>query len=246
MKENTKKAPDFPLTLEAILPPEQREVADFLQNKIFPYLPEEHFFLVGGTAISLKFGHRRSIDFDFFSFPQKNELDSQVQVVDHLFRKHDIYHRKDFTHQYGQQHYLINNVGITFMSFQNTQAEREQELYKLPVFPTEKIFDFDTLKITDLAALKAFARCQRSKMKDIVDVAEILRHQVSLQDIIATAEKIFGYDFVPKEFLSACVNIDDIWDNAMDEPIVFVNNKDIDFYILQLKAELKKYYAGTL
>ena len=119
-------------------------------------------------------------------------------------------------------------------------------MYKLPLFPSEKISGFDTLNITDLAALKAFARCQRAKIKDIVDLAEILLHQVPLQDIISTAEKIFGYDFSPKEFLNACVNMDDILENPIDEPIIFLNNKDVDFYISSLKAELKKYYAGSL
>ncbi len=68
---------------------------------------------------------------------------------------------------------------------------------------SEEILGFETLKIKDLGALKAFARCQRSKIKDIVDIAEILQHQVSLQDIISTAEQIFGYDFSAKEFLNA-------------------------------------------
>lgn len=234
---------DSKINIDLVLPPEQKKVAEFLQKNIFSNLPAKHFFLVGGTAISLKYGHRQSIDFDFFSFPKQNDVDPTIQTVDQLFRKHGIYYRKDFEPIYGQQHYLIDDVGITFMGFQNSQAENEQELYKLPVFPTEKILNFDTLNIKDLGALKAFARCQRSKMKDIVDIAEILRQGVSFQEIIKTAEQIFGYDFSDKEFLSACLNLDDILENAIDEQIVSLNNKDSDFYIEYLKAELEKFYA---
>ncbi|SLM30641.1 hypothetical protein MTBBW1_2360024 [Desulfamplus magnetovallimortis] len=234
--------PDF----DQVLPPEQIKTADFLKTEIFPKLPEEHFFLVGGTAIALHYGHRQSIDFDFFSFPKENKPDSQVEAVDRLFRNYNLYHRENIPIQYGQQHYLIKGVGITFMGFQNSQAESELELYKLPVFPTEKIFGFDTLSIRDLGALKAFARCQRSKMKDVVDLAEMLRHGVSLQDIITTAEKIFKYDFHPKEFLTACMDLEDIFDNnAIDEPIMFLNGKETDFYIDYLKSAIRKYYDRT-
>ena len=48
--------------LERVFPVEQREAAKFLQEHIFPELPENHFFLVGGTALALRFGHRQSID----------------------------------------------------------------------------------------------------------------------------------------------------------------------------------------
>lgn len=231
--------------IDLVLPPEQKETAEFLQKNIFAKLPAKHFFLVGGTAIALKYGHRQSVDFDFFSFPQESKPDAQIETVDLLFRNHNFYHRENIPIQYGQQHYLIKSVGITFMGFQNSQAESEDELYKLPAFPTEKIFGFDTLNILDLGALKAFARCQRSKMKDVVDLAEMLRQGVSLQKIITTAQKIFGYDFHPKEFLTACLNLEDIIDNAIDEPIIFLNNKDTDFYIKYLKSEIKKYYART-
>ncbi len=231
------------INLDLLLPPEQKQVANFLHTEILPNLPKQHFFLVGGTAISLKYGHRQSIDFDFFSFPQHKETDPQVEAVDYLFRKHGIYYRQDFNPIYGQQHYLIDGVGITFMSFQNSNADTEQELYHIPTFPTKKLFGFETLDIRDLGALKAFARCQRSKMKDIVDLAELLRQKVPMQEIISTAEQVFGYDFSAKEFVNACLNTEDVWDNALDEKIDFVNAKNVDFYTNLLKSELKKYYV---
>lgn len=58
--------------VEKIIPPEQREVAHFLRQKVFSQIPKNHFFLVGGTAVALKYGHRQSIDFDFF--PSHNSL----------------------------------------------------------------------------------------------------------------------------------------------------------------------------
>jgi hypothetical protein len=116
-----------------------------------------------------------------------------------------------------------------------------------PFYPPEKTaFGFDTLSLKDLAGMKAFARCHRSKMKDLVDIGEILKHGISLQEIIDVAERQFGYDISGKEILESCLNIDDILDNAIDEPIVFLNNKDIAYYIDLLKIEVAKYYHANI
>jgi hypothetical protein len=42
-------------------------------------------------------------------------------------------------------------------------------------------------------------------MKNIVDIFEILRNEISLHDIITTTEKIFELDFSAKEFLGLCI-----------------------------------------
>ena len=36
---------------------------------------QKEFYLVGGTAIALQIGHRRSIDFDFYILPSLRTLD---------------------------------------------------------------------------------------------------------------------------------------------------------------------------
>ncbi len=230
---------------EKILPPEQQETAKFLQEHIFPNLPQKHFFLVGGTALALKYGHRQSIDFDFFSFPVGSIQDPAIEKVDQVFREHGIYHRKDIAPVSEQMHYKINNVSITFAVFQNISAEHEQEFYKIPVHQTEKIYGFDTLSTLDLAGMKVFARCHRSKMKDLVDIAEILHHNIALKDIIATAEKQFGYDIYEKEILASCTEINDIIDNVLDEPITFLNEESTGSYIFFLKNQVLKLYEDS-
>lgn len=83
-------------------------------------------------------------------------------------------------------------------------------------------------------------------MKDLVDIGEILTHGISLQEIIDVAERQFGYDISGKEILESCLNIDDILDNAIDEPIVFLNNKDTAYYIDLIKIEVAKYYHANI
>ncbi len=238
-----RRAKNIP-SIKKILPQEQYETAKFLQKKIFPYLPANHFFLVGGTALALKLGHRRSIDFDFFSFPVNTTFDPVIEEVDRFFRKEGFYHRRDIEPIAGQMNYKINNVAVLFSVFQNNSAERENEFYNLPIHPTEKIQGFDTLHILDLAGMKAFARCQRSKLKDVIDIAEVLHHTTAMQDIIATAEKQFGYDISAKEILIACSDLTDILNNSLDEPVALLNNRDTDYYISFLKKKILEFYEN--
>lgn len=229
--------------IEKVLPPEQQKVAQFLKEKIFSKLPENQFFLGGGTAIALRYGHRQSIDFDFFSFPKENNQDPFIGTVDRLFRKAGVYQRKDIVVMYGELHYSIENVGITFIPFQNRQAESDQELYQIPLFPTEKnILGLDTLSIQDLAGMKAFARTQRSKMKDLVDIGEMIAQGLPLQDMIDIAIRQFAYDISAKEIVVSCLDVEDILDNTSDEPIVFLNHQNQAHYIKLLKQQIADYY----
>ena len=247
-----------PIQIEQIIPQEQREVAKILSENIFSRIPKGHFFLVGGTAVALKYGHRQSIDFDFFSFP-KQWIDDHGDVhinydqeildqVDKLLRSEKFHPRKDMAMTYGQLQYEYGEVGITFLAFQNMAAQAKTDIYHVPQFPLEKEMTplgFETLSIKDLAGMKAFARTRRSKMKDIVDIAEILRHgEVSLKDILKIAEKQFGYDISKKEILIALACIDDILENPIDEKIEYVHNRDNSYYINILKKECLNLYNG--
>ena len=224
---------------EDILPPEQLQAARFLSERIFPHLPERHFYLVGGTALALRFGHRQSIDFDFFSFPMDTTTDPAIATVDSLFRQQGIYQRGDVESVYGQLHYMINGVAVLFSVFQNFSAEYKEEFYRIPLLETEKTaFGFDIPHPLDLAGMKVFARCHRSKMKDLVDIAEILEHGFSLLEIIKIAEKQFGYDISAKEILNSCVNVDDILHNSIDEPIAFLRNRNVEEYLSFLKMKV--------
>jgi hypothetical protein len=244
--------------VEKIIPPEQREVAHFLRQKVFSQIPKNHFFLVGGTAVALKYGHRQSIDFDFFSFPQQfvdnnggiqcNDDQKIMGQLDFILRREGIYQRKDVPIEYGQLQYKLGEVGLTFFAFQNMAAMVETDIYNIPQFPSEVEINplgFETLSIKDIAGLKAFARTKRSKMKDIVDIAEILHHDLSLSEIMNIAENQFGYDISKKEILLDLSNIKDILENPNDEKIEYIGNRTTEYYVDFIKKECLKFYNGN-
>lgn len=142
----------------------------------------KEFYLVGGTAIALQFGHRRSIDFDMFTlkpFGSKRVLN--------MFEKAG--KRVTVTRRVSEQLNLsVDNVKLTFFEYP---------------YAVDAVVDDVTFRMPDLlslAAMKAFALGRRSKWKDHIDLYFLLRDRFSLSEIIHKAEAIFGAEFSAKLF----------------------------------------------
>ncbi len=133
------------------------------------------FYLVGGTAIALHIGHRKSIDFDLFcrnSFLHKNIY----KILDNASFKQKLIH-KDID----QLHLLINQVKITFYQF-NFDIEVSSDFLK----------DIKMPDLLTLASMKAFALGGRNKWKDYVDLYFLIKYHFTIDEISEKAETIFG------------------------------------------------------
>jgi len=162
---------------------------DILTTKQIDLLPlirefSSDYYLVGGTAIALYLGHRRSIDFYLFTPATikkqsiKRKIDLHRYPVDHiLFEDSE------------QIHFVINSVKITFYSFP---------------YPINAVVDFEQIiKIPDLltlSAMKAYALGGRAKWKDYVDLYFLLRERFSLRQISDQANHVFGSYYNEKLF----------------------------------------------
>jgi hypothetical protein len=176
------------------------------QIELFPFIKDfkRSFYMVGGTAIALHIGHRRSVDFDLFTIAQINKSRIRGKLLHIPFKQIPIF--EDFD----QLHLLINNVKLTFFS------------YPYPVLhpvTVSSIISIPTL--LTLAAMKAFALGRRAKWKDYVDLYFILRDYYTIPEISREAEKIFNQQFSEKIFreqLSFHKDID------YTEPVEFIAN----------------------
>lgn len=190
-----------------ILSKEQRDLLPFLKNF------SKEYGLVGGTAIALHLGHRRSIDFDFFTekvFDGKS-LERRVRRVvkiDKVLKNRD----SEFTF------FTRHKVKVTFFN------------YPFHIDYTERLSG--SIKIPDLitlAAMKAFALGQRSKWKDYVDLYFILRDHFTCEEISKKAKELFGGEFNAKLFRTQLSYFGDI--NYQEEvdfmPGFEVNDKKI-------------------
>ncbi len=151
------------------------------------------FFLVGGTAIGLWIGHRRSMDFDLFS----NKPIKPNGIKNKLKNKGISY---EIIHQeYDQLHLNINDVKFTFFAFpyEINATDSYQDIIKMPA-------------LLDLGAMKAFALGGRAKWKDYVDMYFLLKHHFSLFDIELKAGSLFGEAFSVKLFRQQLAYFKDI------------------------------------
>jgi len=161
------------------------EVFDKHQVELLPYLKnfQRTFYLVGGTAIALHLGHRRSIDFDLFtpSALAKHRIKGKLNQIP--------YKQIPIFEDYDQLHLIINDVKITFFSFPYS------------INHSVKVGSYITMPtLLSLASMKAFALGRRSKWKDYVDLYFILNNHFSVLEISKEACINFPSQFSEKLF----------------------------------------------
>jgi len=160
------------------------EILEERQKKLLSLISKfnSQFGLVGGTAIALHLGHRRSIDFDLFT---KNDFDTDkirgIIRQTHIIQEVIVNNPNELT-------IIIDNVKVTF--------------YKYP-FNISFSLSFSNIinipNLLTLGAMKAFALGKRAKWKDYVDLYFIFR-TLSLKDIAKKANELFLGEFNEKLF----------------------------------------------
>ena len=171
------------------------EILNDRQTELLPLMAQfrREYYLVGGTAIALYLGHRRSIDFDLF----------KPSAINHK-RNLDKIAAAKFTHTVTrrvaeQMNLIVNDVKLTFFQ------------YPFPVEPTAKFETYLRLpSLLQLAAMKAYALGRRSKWKDYVDLYFLLRDHFTIADITACATRLFGELFSEKMFRSQLCYFEDV------------------------------------
>ena len=171
------------------------EILNADQLKLLPLMAQfrREYYLVGGTAIALHIGHRRSVDFDLFKMSAINHKKNVDKIVAAGFAP-------QITRRVAEQmNLLVNGVKLTFFQ------------YPFPVVPEDgfgKVFRMPSL--ISLAAMKAYAMGRRSKWKDYVDLYFLLTKHFTLEEVSAKATELFGELFSEKLFRAQLSYFDDI------------------------------------
>ena len=194
------------------------------QNELLPWLKafKRKFYLVGGTAIALHIGHRRSIDFDLFCKTDVNKKDIRRKLVAFPFKIIKISEDTD------QIHFVINDIKITFFNYPYG-IEHPVSLGQYLSFPT----------LLSLASMKAYALGRRAKWKDYVDLYYILKDHYSIEEISKEAIRNFGNFYSEKLFREQLAFHKDINYNEQVEYLIdppseeeirlFLIEKSVDF-----------------
>lgn len=166
------------------------------QIKLLDLLSEfsSRYYLVGGTAIALQIGHRRSIDFDLFSF---SEIDYQNIVKTIRKLNYDVEYT--FNQDTDELSVLVNSVRISFV-FYPFQIDSDVWFKNIISMP----------RLNILGAMKAYALGRRSKWKDYVDLYFLLKDYLSLNDMLSIAKNLFRGGFNERLFREQLCYFDDV------------------------------------
>jgi hypothetical protein len=203
-----------------ILSPEQLNLLPLLQT-----LSHLGFFLVGGTAIALHLGHRRSIDFDLFTVSKykKNAVISSIKK-DGFKVQRTLYEDEE------QLDLVVNDVKLTFLE------------YPFEIHPSLSFEQIITLpSLVNLASMKAYALGRRAKWKDYVDIFFVLQDIYSLSDLIENTLELFGELFNQKLFREQLSYFEDIeYSEKIDYlPGYYVDDNSIrKFLVMQATEEM--------
>ncbi len=150
--------------------PEALELLKGIQGQAFL----KDFYLVGGTALSLYYGHRVSVDLDFFT---EKEFETNL-LVEALKEKYPV---KILSQAKNSLTIDIRSVKTDFIrhNYPVLNSIQEKEGIKMA-------------SVQDIAAMKFNSTMNRGSKKDFYDIFELLKH-FSLEELISFHSK--KYDF---------------------------------------------------
>ncbi|RUM28019.1 MAG: hypothetical protein DSY32_04845, partial [Aquifex sp.] len=130
----------------------------------------DNFYLAGGTALLIRYGHRFSEDFDFFSFPQKSfDSFSLIRQIDKLSSVKWIYQSKDTLI------FITQGIKFSFFEYHYPLLEEPEKDKELGIF---------IAKDKDIACMKAVAIAQRGSKKDFYDLWFLMKeHKWDLKEL---------------------------------------------------------------
>jgi hypothetical protein len=197
-----------------------KEILSQGQSDLIPLVKvfSREFILVGGTAIALHIGHRKSIDFDLFKTGSLN----RKKILDRIKSYN---YSCTVTRSVSEQLNVdVNSVKFTFFNYPfviNKSCSFENAI-KLP-------------DLLSLSAMKAYAMGRRSKWKDYVDLYFILKNHFSIKEISLKAIEVYGELFSEKLFRAQISYFKDV---DYSEDIEFmegfeVSNKAVQHFLME-------------
>ncbi len=135
-----------------------------------PYL--DSFYLVGGTALALQFGHRMSVDIDLFTL---HDFDSNM-LIEVLNKEFDTSIESESSNMVIT---YINDIKVDFVKM------GYPILFKPILFENIRM-----LEVRDIAAMKLKAIMQRGSKKDFFDIYFLLQ-QMTLESLLQLFKRKF-------------------------------------------------------
>jgi hypothetical protein len=170
------------------------------QLRLWPELgaTPEAFTLYGGTALTLRLGHRTSVDFDFFSNAafDPERLASTLPYLKNAERV-----------QMGPDTLTcrVDRGGAVLVSFVGGiglgQVAERDEVKGMALY---------VASLLDIAGTKMAVVQKRAEVRDYLDIDALLQHGVDLATALAAGSVVYGRSFNPLITLKAIGFFDDV------------------------------------
>jgi predicted nucleotidyltransferase component of viral defense system len=214
-----------------ILSKEQQEVLEILKKLLLSNRP---FYLAGGTGLALILGHRKSIDFDFFS---ESEF-SPIKITNEL---KNYFQEEQLSLVEMKEDTLIVLLKTIQTSFFN---------YNYPLLkPTITENGLTVASIEDISAMKLISIMQRGLKKDFIDLWTVIKEtKYTINDIFYFCRKKYGSAFSESIALKALTYFNDAEEDETPEGLKYnyswhkikkdLIRKSLKYFNEQIKKEL--------
>ncbi|QER41880.1 nucleotidyl transferase AbiEii/AbiGii toxin family protein [Thermodesulfobacterium sp. TA1] len=188
----------------------QRKV---LERLVRSGIIEEGFYLAGGTALTLKYNHRGSRDFDFFS--ESFFKNSPLHYLNILQRGGDL---KIEMLKADTLIFFLQDVRCSFFLYPY-KLIRPLEKIKISISDEEKNNEYVAVASDeDIAGMKAVAIVQRGTKKDFYDLWFLMKtYNWNLTDVKKICKTKYGALFPESAFERAIVYFDDAEKESFSE-----------------------------
>ena len=191
--------------------PDTSRLIEKIKNR--PWL--RPYYLAGGTALALHLGHRTSIDLDFFTESEVEEM----TIVDHLRMAGNL--RLD---QMGKGT-IVGNLDDVRISF-----------FKYPYRLLDSLIEWNGLNVAsvqDIALMKMVAIFQRGSIKDFIDLFFIVREFKPIDALIPELSiKYVGVQFNINHILRSVCYFEDAENEPMPNMIAACDWQEVKEYFV--------------
>ncbi len=132
------------------------------------WLKEQKWYLAGGTALTLQYDHRTSVDLDFFT-PRK-DINSDLNFITRALSPDWATTNQKQDTLYGE----LNQTKISFIAYP----------YFVPKQPFITHGSIDMLDAKDIAVMKIIAISQRGRKRDFFDLYWYINNRESLIEVL--------------------------------------------------------------
>lgn len=204
-----------------ILSKKQRDILPHLD-----FLKERRIYLAGGTALALQIGHRKSIDFDFYTL-HEFELDEMVRKFRQSFKTISV---------------VQMSSGTLIVDVEGVQVSVFSYDYRV-IRPFIDSTHLLLISLEDISAMKIIAVIQRGEKRDFIDTYFLIQ-RFGLEHIFSYCEEKYAGIFNPYLALQALTYFEDAEASPPGPRIALYNDRpsweEAKEYLVRAAAEYKR------